>query len=167
MADGEWNDLDGRHHLPLANRRVRRQGPYGDGLVDMVQAVDHATIDHDDARVLGMQIAAAGMGDSHSKMGAGQHVRDGSCRQVFIQVVGRQARPGNRGDIGFAQQFEIGGGETAAFLERGCRQLEGVRQQDAFRLIAGKITKNHVAAICLIWIDCARTAAAISARQCL
>ena len=89
LPDGEGNDLDGRHHLPLAHRRVGRQRGDGDGFVDMIQAVDDGAVDHDNSRLLRMQIATAGVGPAGDQRAAGEDSCDSLGRLVFVEFIGR------------------------------------------------------------------------------
>ena len=55
----------------------------------MIQAVDDGAVDHDNSRLLRMQIATAGVGPAGDQRAAREDSCDSLGRLVFVEFIGR------------------------------------------------------------------------------
>ena len=143
--DPEWNELDGRNHLPFDHRLVGGKRRKGNGFIDAVDAVDRGTVHHQHAGPGREQIGAAGKGALDIDAIAGDRLRDAGRRHIFRDVAVFQPDHDDLLDAGLAQRLHLGGTDRGALLEHQRSLTQGVNGDAADRVRRAGGTEFHAA----------------------
>ena len=168
--DSEWDNLDGRHHLPFFNARMLGEGRKRHRSVYAVDRVDQRFVHDEDTRRGGVQIDPARRGILDLDVGRAESGGDFLRCIVFRQIVLRQNGCRHLFDARFAQERDVIARQAVRLAQAGRSRNRRMRKHGAFGIFDRDRAELHAAlpfACCSprersAWMISARTATAIS-----